>query len=189
MEPDIYSSDITKRQMRFCEEYIIDLNQSGAYRRAGYKPKSDNAAWVCASKLLRNAKVKKYISQLQQPIIKKSQNLAERVIEELENLAFSDIGNLINPTGKFISIKDIIELPPNIRRTIESFEETKLGLKIKFVKKLPALELLCKHMGLLTNKIELTGNSQDSLKNLTIEELEEKAKRLKKLFSHVLEEN
>jgi phage terminase small subunit len=45
------------KQRRFCEEYLIDLDLIGAYRRAGYKPKSDEAARTSASRLFRNATV------------------------------------------------------------------------------------------------------------------------------------
>ncbi len=43
-------------QVRFVEEYLIDLNRTAAYRRAGYKGEG-NTAYVNASRLLRNAKV------------------------------------------------------------------------------------------------------------------------------------
>lgn len=47
-------------QVRFVEEYLIDLNRTAAYRRAGYKGEG-NTAYVNASRLLRNAKVSRAI--------------------------------------------------------------------------------------------------------------------------------
>lgn len=47
---------LNARQKRFVEEYLIDLNATGAYRRAGYKAKG-HAAEVNASKLLSNTEV------------------------------------------------------------------------------------------------------------------------------------
>lgn len=47
-------------QVRFVEEYLIDLNRTAAYRRAGYKGEG-NTAYVNASRLLRNAKVSQAI--------------------------------------------------------------------------------------------------------------------------------
>lgn len=47
-------------QVRFVEEYLIDLNRTAAYHRAGYKGEG-NTAYVNASRLLRNAKVSQAI--------------------------------------------------------------------------------------------------------------------------------
>lgn len=43
---------LTKLQRRFCEEYIIDLNATAAYCRAGYTPKSDESAAQASSTML-----------------------------------------------------------------------------------------------------------------------------------------
>jgi phage terminase small subunit len=48
---------LTPRQKRFVDEYLIDLNSTAAYRRAGYEPKTDNAAAASASALLRKPKI------------------------------------------------------------------------------------------------------------------------------------
>ncbi|WP_275262147.1 terminase small subunit [Citrobacter braakii] len=47
-------------QVRFVEEYLLDLNRTAAYKRAGYKGEG-NTAYVNASRLLRNAKVSQAI--------------------------------------------------------------------------------------------------------------------------------
>lgn len=98
--------------------------------------------------MLRNAKVKKYISELQKPIILRSQTLAERVKSNLENIAFSDISHFINSEGRLKSLGEIKDLPTEITSSIESLEVTKYGLRIKLVRKVPALELLMKHLGM-----------------------------------------
>ena len=51
---------ITTKQKRFADEYLIDLNATAAYKRAGYNGQG-NSAEVTASRLLSNHKVKKYI--------------------------------------------------------------------------------------------------------------------------------
>lgn len=48
-------------QQRFVEAYLSGLPASTAYRRAGYRPKNDSSAESCASRLLRNAKVREAI--------------------------------------------------------------------------------------------------------------------------------
>ncbi len=49
-------------QARFVTEYLIDLNRTAAYKRTGYKGEG-NTAYVNASRLLRNAKVSKAITE------------------------------------------------------------------------------------------------------------------------------
>ena len=50
------ANTLTPKQQRFVEEYLVDLNASAAYRRAGYAAKG-NSAEVNAVRLLRNAQV------------------------------------------------------------------------------------------------------------------------------------
>lgn len=47
---------LTPKQERFVAEYLLDLNATAAYKRAGYVGKG-NAAEAAASRLLSNAKV------------------------------------------------------------------------------------------------------------------------------------
>ena len=51
-------------QENFCVEFVRCGNGTEAYKKAGYKVKSDNAAAVGAAKLLRKAKVQKRIAEL-----------------------------------------------------------------------------------------------------------------------------
>ena len=48
----------------FCLEIVQSGNGTEAYKKAGYKVKSDNAAAVGAAKLLRTAKVQQRIAEL-----------------------------------------------------------------------------------------------------------------------------
>ena len=47
---------LTPKQQRFVEEYLVDLNATAAYKRAGYSGKG-NVAEAAASQLLSNVKV------------------------------------------------------------------------------------------------------------------------------------
>lgn len=48
---------LSPKQQLFVAEYLVDLNATAAYKRAGYKPRTDAAAAESASRLLRNVKV------------------------------------------------------------------------------------------------------------------------------------
>ena len=51
-------------QKKFCVEFVIRGNATEAYKAAGYKVRSDNAARVNASRLLTNANVQEAIAAL-----------------------------------------------------------------------------------------------------------------------------
>lgn len=55
-------SELTEKQKRFCQEYVIDLNATQAAIRAGY---SEDTADVQGSRLLGNVKVENFIKELQ----------------------------------------------------------------------------------------------------------------------------
>ena len=55
-------------QENFCVEFVRCGNATEAYKRAGYKVRSDNTAAVCAAKLLRNAKVQSRIAELREEL-------------------------------------------------------------------------------------------------------------------------
>jgi len=50
------------KQLVFADGIIVGKSHIQAYKDAGYVNKTDNAAAVCASKTLRNAKVSRYIA-------------------------------------------------------------------------------------------------------------------------------
>ncbi|MGV3684379.1 MAG: terminase small subunit [Daejeonella sp.] len=56
--------EITTKQELFCQEYLIDLNATQAYKRAGFTSANDNVAAVEGHKLLRNPKVSARIAEL-----------------------------------------------------------------------------------------------------------------------------
>ncbi|HEL2164400.1 TPA: terminase small subunit [Streptococcus suis] len=56
-------NDLTIKQKKFADEYIISGNATEAYKKAGYRVSSDRVASVEGHKLLRNPKIKTYIDE------------------------------------------------------------------------------------------------------------------------------
>lgn len=94
------SSDLTPKQQRFCEEYLIDLNATAAYRRAGYAAKTDNAAAASASALLRNPKVQAEVARLQAARSFRVRLTADDVLLRLRRLVLADFRKLYHPDGR-----------------------------------------------------------------------------------------
>lgn len=170
---------LTDKQKRFCEEYLIDLNATQAAIRAGYSPKT---AEQTASRLLRNVKVQEYIAKRKKELSRSTEITQERVIKELALIAFSNNADYAHVVEKKMQVEaggalvDVLDKDgkPVMYRTVEPVlteeltEEQKRalavikkgrdGLEVKSCDKVKALELLGKHLGIFTDKIEANVN-------------------------------
>lgn len=76
---------LTDKQKKFADEYLIDMNATAAYLRAGYKC-SEAAARSSASDLLTNPNISEYIESKQKKLEIKTEVTAEWVLKEfIEN--------------------------------------------------------------------------------------------------------
>lgn len=77
---------MTDKQKKFCDEYLIDLNATKAYKAAYPNVKSESAAMSGASRLLRNVKVKAYIDEQLEKISSEKVADAKEVMEYLTSV-------------------------------------------------------------------------------------------------------
>ncbi len=77
-------SQLTAKQERFCQEYVVDFNATQAAIRAGY---SQPTASQTASRLLTNVKVQRVLAEVQTEDAAKTQLTREFVIEGLMEIA------------------------------------------------------------------------------------------------------
>ena len=98
---------MTNAQKRFCDEYLIDLNATRAYKVAYSRCKKDETANVNGSKLLRNTKVQEYISERMKEREKRTEITQDMVIKELAKIAFLDIRKLYTENGQLKNIADM----------------------------------------------------------------------------------
>lgn len=149
---------MTDAQKRFCDEYLIDLNATRAYKVAYSRCKKDETANVNGSKLLRNTKVQEYISERMKEREKRTGITQDMVIKELAKIAFLDIRKLYTENGQLKNIADIDSDTVGAISQLETLEEyegygddrEKIGdtQKVKLLDKTKALELLGKHLGM-----------------------------------------
>jgi phage terminase small subunit len=155
---------LTEKQERFCLEWIVDCNGKKAAIRAGYMPKSAESQ---ASRLLRNAKVRKRIRQLQKGRANRLQITADKVMNEYAKLAFSDIANVASWTPKGVEFIPSKHVKKSARATIaeissetktrtaeDGAQESTTTLKVKLHPKLPALDKLALHLGITPDNDE-----------------------------------
>lgn len=152
---------MTDAQKRFCDEYLIDLNATRAYKVAYSRCKKDETANVNGSKLLRNTKVQEYISERMKEREKRTEITQDMVIKELAKIAFLDIRKLYTENGQLKNIADIDSDTVGAISQLETLEEyegygddrEKIGdtQKVKLLDKTKALELLGKHLGMFND--------------------------------------
>ncbi|MCT6589192.1 terminase small subunit [Pantoea dispersa] len=92
-EFDLRSYDLNDMQIRFVEEYLIDLNRTAAYKRAGYKGEG-NTAYVNASRLLRNAKVAAAVRDAMDARARRTQITQDAVLQWWWDIATADATQL-----------------------------------------------------------------------------------------------
>lgn len=106
---------LTPKQLRFIDEYLIDLNGTQAAKRAGY---SERTATQQASRLLTNANVLAAINGRIEERAARSGSSRERVLEELAAVSHSDIG----PIAQAMGFDVLANLPEDVRRAISAFK-------------------------------------------------------------------
>ena len=147
-------------QERFCLEYLIDLNATAAYSRA-YPDATRASAEAAGSRLLGNVKVAARISHLRLEQEERTRITADRVLEELALVAFSDMRAFATWGPDGIELKDSAELSPEQARCISEISESvsKDGgsKKFKLHSKPEALTKLGLYFKLFTERHEMTG--------------------------------
>ena len=78
---------LSQLQKRFCEAYVAseDSNAAAAYVKAGYKAKG-HVAESNASRLLKNAEVRKYIEELRKPAVEQAKLTAQKVLGNITRI-------------------------------------------------------------------------------------------------------
>jgi phage terminase small subunit len=147
-------TNLSDKQQKFCEEYLIDFNATQAAIRAGYSKKT---ADVQASRLLVNVKVAKYLNSKQEKALQKYDASLDRTLQEITRLAFQDARHYFDENGRLIPID---QLSDDAAASLAGFEVEEVYefedgdkkpsgqlKKIKRYDKNKALEMLMRYHG------------------------------------------
>lgn len=93
-------SKLTAKQQRFVDEYLIDLNATQAYIRAGYAVKNEDTAAAASSNLLRNIKVKEAIQEKQSRRSERTKITQDMVLERLWSIATANPNEIMQVRHK-----------------------------------------------------------------------------------------
>lgn len=155
---------LTAKQQLFVAEYLVDLNATQAYLRAGYKV-SENVAAVNAQRLLRNAKIQRKLSQAMKEREKRLEVSQDRVLKEYAKLGFFDPRKLFNDDG---SPKGIQELDDDTAAVLAGLEVMEIWegrgedrqfagylKKYKLADKKGALDSIARHLGMFKDSLDV----------------------------------
>lgn len=161
------SGSLSAKRERFVAEYLIDLNATRAAVRAGYSRKT---AEQQGCRLLRNVQVARAIARGQAQAADKTSVTHERVLAELELLAFSNVMHyLVDDDG---NVRLAPGAPAGAERALQSVKRrvtvTGAGdnarrvveVEVKLWDKPGPLKLAGRHVGLFADRLELSASAQ-----------------------------
>jgi len=173
---------LTDKQAKFCQEYLIDLNATAAYKRSYPGCKTDGTARTESTKLLANPNIRAQIDKARGAVEKRTNVTQDRVIKEIATVAFSNIGLMCDwGDDNELTLKAKKDLTPDQMAALQSIQSNdqyylgeKIGTRISYKNydKMKALELLCKYLGILDgsgarkpgDKGDVTQRLRDSLR-------------------------
>ena len=134
--------DLTDKQKKFIEEYLVDMNGTRAYRVAYPSVKKNETAAALASRLLTNDKVKKAIEPILASMSSDRMATATEVMEYLTSVMRGD------STAEIVVVEGLGDGVSEARRFKKAPDEKE---------RLRAAELLGKRFGLFKDKVEVSG--------------------------------
>lgn len=155
-----------KRYDMFARNYVIDLNATRAAIAAGYKANSANEQ---ASRLLANRKVQAIVARLQSERASKLEIKAERVVEEIARLAFSNMQDYTRTDADGKPVLDLSSITRDQFAAVQEIREDTTGgsgdgerkvvvrTTLKLGDKTKNLELLGRHLGMFQDNLKVTG--------------------------------
>lgn len=160
---------LTPLQRRFVEEYLIDLNGTEAAVRAGYSKKTAKAI---ACQVLKVQHVTDAIEEAMASRGERTGITADRVLRELERLAFSDLDNYTVDDNGDLKLAD--GAPKNAMRAVQSVKRriihTPIGdghtvrtceVEIRLWDKPGALKIAGRHVDVhgFADRVEVSGRN------------------------------
>jgi len=178
---------LSVKQKAFVDEYLIDLNATQAAIRAGYSVKTADRI---GPELLGKTCVAEQIQKRMRDREKRTEITQDRVLKELADIAFDDIKNYLDfrpeksvvdhdpITGKPIyDYRVIVDIKDSKEINTKNISEISIGrdgqFKFKLYCKDTALVQVGKHLGMFTDKTEISGSLlvNNPLQGLTTEDL------------------
>ena len=160
-----------EKHERFCQLLLVDpeARAGRVYEQVGYKARGD-VAEAAASRLLRNVKVAARLAQLRRERSERTGITADRVLEELAVVAFSDVTHYcVDEEGRVVldtrADASATRALSSVKRKTKQYMQkdelvTEHDVEVKLWNKINALEQLARHLGLFDEPPPAAHNTQ-----------------------------
>lgn len=149
------------QHQKFVDCYLVHLNQARAAEEAGYAHPP-----VAGARLMQREDVKEAIVKAMEVRGKRVAVTQDAVVKELAKIAFGDPRKVMSwgPDGvKLVPSEELSDdAAACVAEVAETISESEKGssrnIKVKLNDKVAALTLLGRHLGMFTDKLEVSGN-------------------------------
>lgn len=146
---------LSEKQKAFCREYLIDFNGTRAAIASGYSKKTARSV---ASENLTKPDIQKEIQRIADEKLKENGDPIQRIILELQLIAFGDYRDLVqwdeHGIEKFIPSNELGEKSRIVSEISQTTTTSGGSVKIRTYDKIKALELLGKYHKIFADKVE-----------------------------------
>ena len=161
-----------RKQHRFVNEYLVDMNGTQAAIRAGYSRKTAGSQGF---DLLKKPEIQDALAARWQELQQEAALTPEKVVAEFVRLGFSDIRNYVSWNQDGVCVKDSDRLTPEQSAAVAEVWETtdKDGVKsvrVKLHDKKGSLDSLAKYYKLFQDIAVYQDNRQQTLEIVVVSE-------------------
>lgn len=164
--------ELTLMQEAFILHYIgeAEFNATKAAIMAGYAPKAANRAGFS---LLSKEHIKRRIKKEREARAKRLRLTADSVLAKIASVGHYDPRKMFDENGAMLPIKSLDE---DEACAIHGFEVTEIrnsdgnvigvSKKVRLADRLPALDKIARHLGLLKDRVEVSGDETNPIRLL-----------------------
>lgn len=178
-------SNLTPKQQRFIDEYMIDMNATQAAIRAGY---SEKTAQEQSSRLLSNVMVQQAVNEAKHNRSERVMFDADEVLRAHVDIHRMDVADILDDNGAVLPLQ---QWPKEWRQNVSSFEVQELtqdGVvighlkKLKWPSKLDNLKLLGQHVsvGAYSEQLQASIKHSGEINSRSDEQLRRELDELRK---------
>lgn len=172
---------LTKKQALFVQEFLIDMNGTQAALRSGYSPRTANRI---ASENLSKPLIIGALQTAMNARAKRTELKADDIVKGFMNIAFTDVRDVLEWTGKSVTLKSMDDISDAAHAAIAEISETTnkdsvKTIRVKLHNKVSALDSLGKHLpgffsSTTKHEVEVSGtvHHESSLKHYSLQELD-----------------
>lgn len=175
---------LTMKEVRFIEEYLLAPNATQAAKKAGYSAKS---AANLGGRLVRNAQVAAEIKRRTAKRAEKYELSADRVLRELITVGYANMGDYMRPGPDGSPALDFSDLSREqtaalAEVTVEEFRDGRSDkrevrrTRFKLQPKIQALEILAKHLRLITEEVDHRHVHEGSVMMRLLDEIDQNSR-------------